>query len=469
MTDTAIEGTILSPEQASRFAEGRLAARAARDIRGVAVDSRQVEEGFLFVALPGQRVDGHDFIPQSFERGAAAVMVSTAYWNERRGELEGLLRKGRSLSVIQVKDTLVGLQKMAKAHLRRFPEALRIGVTGSNGKTTTKEILGAILALDRPTVISEGNLNSEIGLPLSCFRVTERHRTAVFEMGINHAGEMDVLADIYRPDVAAITNIGTAHIGLLGSRETIAREKKKIFDYFSGTQKAFIYESENYEDLLTDGVRGEIIRFGPTQTRGFEGSEDLGLDGTIIHWEGLRIRFPLFGAHNLRNALLSISVSAELGVSKENIKEGLETVRPLFGRSQIIRGPVTVIQDCYNANPDSFQQVFAFISALPWPGRKIGVFGSMGELGERSAEAHRRIGGQATSCGFQGLFLFGEEMEAAFREIRSRAFKGTVQWMTDIEALGSSLHSYLREGDLLLIKGSRAVELERLLPELIEG
>jgi UDP-N-acetylmuramoyl-tripeptide--D-alanyl-D-alanine ligase len=469
LTDTVVGGTTLSPEQAGRFAGGRLAIRGARDIRGIAVDSRQVEDGFLFVALPGQRVDGHDFIPQAFERGAAAVMASTTYWKKQRGELEGQLRNRRSISVIQVEDTLVGLQKMAKAQLRQFPEALRIGVTGSNGKTTTKEILGAILALDRPTVISEGNLNSEIGLPLSCFRVTERHRTAVFEMGINHAGEMDVLADIYRPDIAAVTNIGTAHIGLLGSRETIAREKKKIFDYFSGTQKAFIYESEDYEDLLTDGVRGEIIRFGPTQTRGFEGSEDLGLDGTIIHWEGLRIRFPLFGAHNLRNALLSISVSAELGVGKENIKEGLETVRPLFGRSQIIRGPVTVIQDCYNANPDSFQQVFAFISALPWPGRKIGVFGSMAELGELSAEAHRRIGGLAASCGFQGLFLFGEEMESAFREIRSRAFKGTVCWMTDIEALGSSLHSYLREGDLLLIKGSRSVELERLLPELIEG
>jgi UDP-N-acetylmuramoyl-tripeptide--D-alanyl-D-alanine ligase len=469
LTDTVVGGITLSPEQAGRYAGGRLAVRGARDIRGVVVDSRQVEEGFLFVPLPGQRVDGHDFIPQAFERGAAAVLVSTKYWTKRRQQLEGLLRSRGAISVVQVEDTLVGLQKMAKAHLGQFPGCLRIGVTGSNGKTTTKEILGAIIALDRPTVASEGNLNSEIGLPLSCFRVTERHRTAVFEMGINHAGEMDVLADIYLPDIAAITNIGTAHIGLLGSREAIAREKKKIFSRFTGTQKAFIYESEDYEGLLTDGVRGKIIRFGPIQTRGFEGSEDLGLDGTIIHWEGLRIRFPLFGAHNLRNALASISVSAELGISKENIKEGLETVRPLFGRSQIIRGPVTVIQDCYNANPDSFQQVFDFISALPWPGRKIGVLGSMKELGEHSSEAHRRIGGQATACDFQGLFLFGEEMETAYQEIQSRAFKGTACWMTDIDSLGSSLHSYLREGDLLLIKGSRATELERLLPELIEG
>jgi len=342
-------------------------------------------------------------------------------------------------------------------------------VTGSNGKTTTKEILGAIIARDRPTVISEGNLNSEIGLPLSCFRVTSEHRAAVFEMGINHPGEMDILPDIYRPDIAVVTNIGTAHIGLLGSRESIAREKRKIFSYFNGTQKAFLYESEQYAQLLEEELRGHVVYFGPTRTRGFEGSEDLGLDGTIIHWEGLQIRFPLFGVHNLRNALASISVSTELGISKEKIKEGLEKIRPLFGRSQIIRGPVTVIQDSYNANPDSFAQVFAFISALPWAGRKIGVLGAMGELGEQSEQAHRRLGVQAAACGFWGLFLFGQEMEPAYREIQDQGYLGLVEWMTDIESLRASVHSCLREGDLLLIKGSRAAELERLMPELGEG
>jgi len=469
LTDTVVGSTTLSPEQACRFAGARFAIKGAQEIHGVVVDSRQVEEGFLFVALPGQRVDGHEFIPQAIERGAAAVMCGAAQWSKRRGELEGLLENRRSVSVIQVADTLEGLQKMAEARLRQFPQALRIGVTGSNGKTTTKEIIGAIIALDRPTVISQGNLNSEIGLPLSCFRVRAEHQAAVFEMGINHPGEMDILADIYRPDIAVITNIGTAHIGLLGSREAIAREKRKVFSYFDGTQKAFICESEKYEDLLKEGLRGSIVRFGPTQTRGFEGSEDLGLGGTIIHWEGLQIRFPLFGAHNLRNALASISVSAELGISKENIKEGLESVRPLFGRSQIIRGAVTVIQDSYNANPDSFGQVFAFISALPWPGRKIGVLGAMGELGEYSDEAHRRVGGQATLCDFQGLFLFGEQMGSAYQEIKKQAFRGTVEWMTDLESLRTSLRSYLREGDLLLIKGSRAAEMERLMPDFGAG
>jgi UDP-N-acetylmuramoyl-tripeptide--D-alanyl-D-alanine ligase len=148
LTDTVVSGTSLSPEQANRYAGGRLAVRGTRDIRGVVVDSRQVEEGFLFVALPGERVNGHDFIPQAFERGAAAVMSSTTHWSKRREQLEGLLQNRRSVSVIQVEDTLVGLQKLAKAHLKQFPDLLRVGVTGSNGKTTTKEILGAIIALD---------------------------------------------------------------------------------------------------------------------------------------------------------------------------------------------------------------------------------------------------------------------------------------------------------------------------------
>jgi UDP-N-acetylmuramoyl-tripeptide--D-alanyl-D-alanine ligase len=469
LTDTVVRGADLSPEQASRFAAGRLAATGTRDISSVVVDSRLVEEGSLFVALPGERVDGHDFIPEAARRGATAVMCRADYWRRNRQRLEGLTGAAGTISVIPVTDTLVGLQRMAKAYVERFPELLKIGITGSNGKTTTKEILGAILALDRATLISEGNLNSEIGLPLSCFGLRREHRTAVFEMAINHAGEMDVLTDIYPPDIAVITNIGTAHIGLLGSREAIAREKKKIFARFDGPQKAFLPESGGFRERLGQGVRGKIVPFGPEETRGFEGSEDLGLDGTIIHWEGLRIRFPLFGAHNLQNALASISVSAELGVDKEKIKEGLESVRPLFGRSQIIRGSVTVIQDCYNANPESFGQVLTFLRALPWPGRKIAVLGAMKELGETSEEAHRRIGNQAAECDFQGLFLFGEEMESAYAELQSRAYKGAAYWMTDIGSLRSSLESYLRQGDLLLIKGSRAVELERITPKLDEG
>ena len=249
-------------------------------------------------------------------------------------------------------------------HLGRLPSVTRVGVTGSNGKTTTKEIIGGILTRHASTAVNEGNLNSEIGLPMACFGVGPRHRYAVLEMGMNRVGEMDILADIVRPDLALITNIGTAHIGLLGSQDAIAAEKKRIFAHFDGRQTGFLPEGERYGAFLAEGVRGKMVVFGPGSTPGFERSESMGLGGTLIHWEGFRIRFPLFGPHNLANALGALSVARELGVPNAEIRDGLEAVAPLFGRSQVINGPVTVIADCYNANPDSMARSLEFLESL---------------------------------------------------------------------------------------------------------
>jgi len=465
MNRTAVRRTILSPQEASSLARGKLVRIGKNDIQSVVADSRQVERDSLFVALPGSRVDGHAFIPEAVQRGASAIIASSRKWRDAEASLSQLL-ESRGVSLIVLEDTLSGLQELAGRYLERFSRLVRIGVTGSNGKTTTKEILGYILSLAGPTVISPGNLNSEIGLPLSCFRVRDEHRFAVFEMGINHEGEMDILADIFRPDAAVITNIGSAHIGNLGSRQAIAREKKKIFRHFSGTQKAFLYEEEYYYSYLSEGLKGTVVPFGPKCTKGFEGSEDLGLDGNILHWEGLRIRFPLFGAHNVRNALASLSVSAELGISKSKIKDGLECTRPLFGRSQIINGAVTVIQDCYNSNPDSVGQVFAFLSSLVHGGAKIAVLGSMKELGTETEDAHRRIGVEVAKAGFRGIFLFGEEMETAWTSVRESGYSQKLFWTLDIEKLRKELLEFIEPGDLVLIKGSRSVELERLVPDI---
>ena len=468
MNDTATAAALFSPAMASLHAGGRLEIPGKRDIRSVVIDSRQADRGSLFVALPGSRVDGHDFIYQALEKGAAAVLAAEGRWSELAPELEAKFER-RGASLILAGDTLSALQELGKNHLRRYTRLLRIGVTGSNGKTTTKEILASIISLHAPTIASEGNLNSETGLPLSCFRIREEHRVAVFEMGINHPGEMRVLADIFQPDIAVITNIGTAHIGLLGgSRQDIAREKREIFHHFSGTEKAFLFEGEEFYSYLGEGLQGTVVPFGPQSTKGFEGSEDLGLDGTVIHWEGLRIRFPLFGAHNVLNALASISVAAELGINKEKIAQGLERIRPLFGRSQIIRAPVTVVQDCYNANPDSVRQLFSFLSGLSWQGRKIAVLGSMRELGEHSREAHRLIGREAAVAGFQGLFFFGEEMEGAFQAAGKAGYPGELAWSADWTLLRKQVLGFVRPGDLVVLKGSRALELERLVPDLTE-
>lgn len=452
---------LFSPEQIAGDCRGTLTVPGRRDITRVVIDSREIRGGELFVPLAGTRVDGHSFLAEALRKGAAALLAARRSKEAQSAELRNLLAE-QGASLIEVENTLAALQELAHRHLERVAPPVRLGITGSNGKTTTKEILGSILSRQAPTAVNKGNLNSDVGLPLAAFEVTPKHRFAVFEMGMNREGEIGELAGVVRPDLALITNIGSAHIGLMGSLQAIAAEKKKIFSCFDGAQVAFVYEKEKFLPFLREGVKGRVILYGPESTPGYEGSKSLGLDGTVIRWEGLRIRFPLFGVHNLINALSSLSVSAELGISKTKIKSGLEAVRPLFGRSQILRGEVTVIQDCYNSNPDSARQVLDFFRPLDWRGRKIIVLGSMKELGADSEVEHRRLARTASAYGFDMLFFFGEEMEPAAEALKEQGYTGHYEWSADFDHLRRRLADTVRTGDLLVLKGSRALELERL-------
>jgi UDP-N-acetylmuramoyl-tripeptide--D-alanyl-D-alanine ligase len=461
---TAAPAALFAVGDLPDVASGRLAAGpAAGAVDAVAIDSRAVAPGALFVALRGEHTDGHRFLAAAAAAGARALLVSETEAAARRTELADLGARG--VAVVAVPDTLAALQRLARIHLGRLGLAARVGVTGSSGKTTTKEILGAILSRAASTAVSGGNLNSETGVPLACFQVGTAHRWAVLEMGVNHPGEMDALADIVRPDLALITNIGTAHIGLLGSREGIAREKKGIFSRFTGRETGFLPEGERFFGLLAEGVRGRIVACGPSSTPGYGGSESLGLDGTLIHWEGSRLRFPLGGAHNLANALGAVAVARELGAPGAAIREGLESVRPLFGRSEILRGPgATVLFDGYNANPDSMERALAWASEVAWPGRRVAVLGGMRELGAESEAAHRALAGSASLARFDLVFLLGEEMRPAFEAMPSGTARAV--WEMDADRLSRLLSAAVREGDLVLVKGSRGLELERVLPGL---
>jgi len=467
MTESGVVEKLFTIAEVARATGGRIVENPSETlaVAGVAVDSRNVEHGCLFVALPGERTDGHEFLGEAAAAGAAAFLVSEDQVDRRRGHWAGL-PTGKGPAVVAVADTLKGLQDLARDHMSRREDVTRIGITGSNGKTTTKEILGAILSRAAPTTVSEGNLNSEIGLPLACFAVETGHTFAVFEMAMNHPGEMDVLADIARPDAALVTNIGAAHVGLLGSQEEIAKEKKKIFARFDGRETAFLPEDERYLAFLREGVRGRVILFGPRSTSGYRGSENQGLGGTLIHWEGFRIRFPLFGRYNLANALGAISVARELGVPNAEIRDGLEAVTPLFGRSQILRGPVTVIVDCYNANPDSMSMALSFVSDVPWEGRKIVVLGGMRELGVETAEAHRTLGETLRESRFDIIYLLGDEMEQAWQAIQGSRAAPRTRLYAEPAGLGEELEARLGAGDLVLLKGSRGLEMEKLLPFL---
>jgi len=282
-------------------------------------------------------------------------------------------------------------------------------------------------------------------------------------MGMNHLGEIADLARIVLPSMAVVTNIGMAHIGFCGSPDAIAREKKGVFGTFTGEQTAFLPASDRYFQMLAGGVRGRVVPFGPDATRGYEGSESLGLDGSVIHWEGLRIRFPLVGYHNVLNAIAAMSVAAEHGVPPAEIRDGLEDTRPLPGRFQILRGRSTVLADCYNSSPESVERLLDFVRDLRWPGRSVGVFGSMLELGDHSLEEHRKLGPRVMDAPFDSVCFFGSETEVSAAEARRYAPERVVFWTDAHEVLGRRLHSHVAAGDLVVLKGSRGMELERHL------
>ena len=425
------------------------------------VDSRKVEASSLFVALQGERVDGHDYMGQALVSGAVCLLASEKRWPEYEKALLGPMAEAKA-AVIVVSDVLSAFQALATARRKRVPGLRRIGITGSSGKTTTKEIAASIFCQGSAVAMNPGNLNSDVGLSLSMFGIDEDAQIGIFEMGMNRKGEMGELASIYDPDIALITNVGTAHIGILGSRDAIALEKKAIFSRFDGRQIGFIGEGDDYRAFLEEGMRGEARNFGPRTTKGFRGAEDRGLDGFAVDWEGLRVRFPLVGRHNLANAIAAMALAECVGTPPQEVAAGLEAVRPLFGRSEILHGEVTILRDCYNANPDSCEAALEFCDSLEWRGRRVYVLGSMLELGAESEAAHRRVGSSASSSKADALFFFGDEAHAAFEAARSGGFRGLVFFETDFDRLAAAVAAYTKAGDLLLLKASRGMALERL-------
>ncbi len=444
----------------------RLSSASDLTVGTVCIDSRQAGPASLFIALKGEKADGHDFVKAAFASGCRCALVSEAGYRAR--ETEFSLLSGQGMEFLIAADSLAGFQSLAAWYLRLFPNLIRVGVTGSSGKTTSKEMIAAIASRRFSVVCNEGNFNSETGLPLSVFRVRSHHQLGVFELGMNHRGEMDGIVPILSPGLALITNIGTAHIGILGSQDAIAEEKRKIFSLFDGSQSAFIPEGDAYFDYLSRGLKGRVISYGPQSTPGFRGSQSLGLDGSAIDWEGSRVVLPLPGAHNVRNALGAMALTRELGCGLEDFSEGLASMRAFFGRGEVLRGKLTVFQDCYNANLESLGAAIDFCDSVEWGGgRKVYLLGSILELGDSSQAIHAQAGKLAAGSKADALFLFGSEMEAAYEAAVTSGFSGHMVWSDKAQDLSQELAAYLAGGDLVLVKGSRGMQMERFSQEIL--
>lgn len=436
------------------------------NIKTVAVDSRNVRPGSIFICLDGERVDGHNYIKPALEGGAVGFLVRKS-WAENNKEQ--LINWGQEFNVafFVVNDPLISFQQLAKAYIAQFAELTVIAVTGSNGKTTTKEILGSILSRSFLAFFNRGNLNSDIGLPMSVFEVEAKHQVALFEMGMNRKGEIAELVDIVNPKYGLITNVGDAHIGLLGSREAIAIEKRSIFSKMDNSCFAFIDENSEMKNMLMDGLKANIRFFGEKSSKFFNGVvEDNGF-AQILKIGNRDVEFKLPGKYNLLNCLAAISIAEELNISAEKIAEGIEAVKAPFGRGEVLTGNVKLIRDCYNANPQSMRESINLFNSLKYKGRKILILGDMGELGSSTLEEHEIVLKYVDELGFDKVFILGDNFISAKRGI---------DFVNDVSVYNTNKYdefeadvlSFKNGGDLVLMKGSRAIELERLTEGLLE-
>lgn len=429
--------------------------------RGVAVDSRVCEPGQLFVALLGERTDGHLFIPDLIKKGVLAFLVSVSYAEEHRDQIQEWIAEDGAAFLI-ADDTLAALQNAAEWYLDQMPQVQRIGVTGSSGKTTTKELTAAVLRRRYRVVSTKGNLNSEIGLPLVAFSVDPDDEIAVFEMGINHPGEMDILVRIVKPQTAVITNIFPAHVGMFSNVDEIAREKMKIFSRAEECLTAFVGQKDKNIDLYQTAYPGNYILFGLGVTDRVVIVENCGFEGWRLQIGECEVKTPLFGRYNLENICAAVAVGRAFGLTDMEIADGISSVESAgFARGCLKQGRLTLIEDCYNANPGSVSAAVELFRETPVDGRKIFVLGAMKELGAYSRELHAGVGRLLADASFDRVLFYGEEAEAAFEAFCKAGGKNgffTI-FLPDLE---DCLKKETKTGDWVFLKGSRSLGLENL-------
>ena len=428
----------------------------------VETDSRLDLTGALFVAITGPRFDGHDFVRDAFRKGATGALVSAAWWGSGQSDVT---------NVIVVPDTLTALQSLARAHRGR--RTLPIGaVTGSNGKTTTKELLALALSPLGPVLKTEGNHNNHIGLPLTLLRLLPEHRAAAVEIGLNHPGELSVLSRIASPQVGVITNVAASHLEGLGSVDGVARAKIEIADGLTtGGVLVTPQGSEPLERALR-GYTGRRRTFGMSESADLHPSRviDRGEDGLELQFPGgAHVTVPLLGVHAAQNVLAALAVAVELGVPLEAAAPPLSRIRSTPGRLAPRRmGGVLLLDDTYNANPGSLAAALKLLKTIPVSGKRYAILGDMLELGPQGASLHARSGEEA---GFlDGLIVVGTLARELGRGACSAGLAaGALHEAESTEAAAVRAASWLKPGDVILVKGSRGMHLEVAVTRLIEA
>jgi len=433
-------------------------------LSGVSTDSRTVGPGELFFALRGERMDGHRFLKDAFDRGASAAVIS---------EDVGTCRKGPCL---RVEDTTRALGDLAGYLRRRHP--LKVAaVTGSNGKTTTKEMLKSILGRKFKTLATEGNFNNLIGLPLTLFRLRDEHEAAVLEMGMNQFGEIARLTEIAAPDMGLITNVGPAHIGGVGGIEGVARAKGELFAGLASRAVAVVNLDDAHVVKAAETVAGPRLTFGSVDEARvrLRGLRSRGLQGVrfelVMPAGRAEVRLPLLGRHNAFNALAAAAAAVAFEMTPADIRAGLEAVKPAPGRLEIkkLAGPVYVLDDTYNANPASTRAALEVLAGLKGRGRALAVLGDMLELGRNSRSRHEDLGRYAAELGLDLLVAVGPRARYAAGGAEAAGLDGRVVHFRKADQAGTWLKTHIRPLDRVLVKGSRGMKMETVIDCLKEG
>lgn len=438
----------------------------------VATDSRNVLQNTMFVPLVGENQDGHKYVPSAIKNGATVVLINFSEYKKNSQIYENLIKENENLTIICVENTLHALQDVAEGYVKKFPNLIKVSITGSSGKTTTKEMLINVAKVhfgEENVVYTKGNLNSETGLPLSVFQIRENHKIGIFEMGMNRVNEIGEISKVLKSKYGIITNIGTAHIGILGSKKNIANEKRKSLDYIPQDGACFVPSDDEFSDFCTQNVKGKIIKF-PNENDGVKFIKDNGLLGSTFLLNGLEITLHLGGMYNFKNALSVIALSKNLGISDEEVKIGLENVKPASGRMEVCKikienKNVMLVKDCYNANPDSMKSAIDFCLNLKNVGKKIFILGDMKELGEKSKEEHKKIGEILKNSIFDFVYFIGAEMQNAYCVLEDNQNVEYFEQKTEqnFEKIANEIKKSVSENDVVLLKGSHSMELEKII------
>jgi UDP-N-acetylmuramoyl-tripeptide--D-alanyl-D-alanine ligase len=428
----------------------------------LSTDSRQTEAGDLFFALAGERFDGHTFLPEAARRGVAAVV---AEWKKIPPGFDGC-------PVIAVDNTRAALGRLAKAYRGGFNLPI-VAVGGSNGKTTTKELIASVLRQKKRTLWSEASFNNDIGVPLTLLRLERPHQAAVLEAGTNHPGELAPLLELIAPRFGVVTNIGREHLEFFHDLVGVTREEGAMAEAVPSAGVLFLNGDNPWSEVLARRTRARVVLVGLERSNDCVARhirvDEKGVTFFVdCRYPGLagEYRIQLLGRHQVTNALLAFAVGAEMGLGRNEIERGLLACGPAKMRMQLCNpAGIRILDDCYNANTDSMMAALQTLRELPCHGRRVAVLGDMAELGGCSSAAHCEVGRRAAEARLDHLFAIGRRARQIAAGARERGLKSVVE-IAEVERAVEAIKEFARPGDVVLVKASRSMRLERITEKL---